>query len=646
MTSVEFELAEQFALHTGRHCFITGKAGTGKTTLLKRLVEHTKKNVVVVAPTGVAAVNAGGVTMHSMFGLPLLGFAPTEDVVDPNIAVNRYRLLHDYMRIRRERLQVLRKMDLLIIDEVSMARCDVLDAVDLVLRVVRGSSQPFGGAQVLLIGDVHQLPPVTTPAEENVLKTYYRSPYFFDSLVWPKLNAACIELNTIYRQSDARFLELLNNIRHRRLSAEDGRRLQQRYKPAFKPQPGYVLLATHNRTADDVNAAELRNLPGEINSFTAEIEGDFPEHLYPCDEVLRLKVGAQVMFIRNDDGGVYYNGMLAVVKNIHDGKITVTLKDSGADYTLHRQVWENAGYGIDEHTSEIVKERLGRFSQYPLRLAWAITIHKSQGLTFDKVIIDAGRSFAAGQVYVALSRCRTLEGIVLHSLIAPGSMPCDPRIEEFAASYQASGELKDMLAQEKARYACDRLLGMFAFAEMPAHLAEWKKLIERLRLADRSAAGAVCQVIEERANELDAAVRAFQSQLQPMIEALDQDPGNKASLKEYCGRAIADLVDRIAVQLAIPLQKHIDSLADRSNVWRYLNHMRQVEYECWRKIDRLYGVRFLDEPLYSGEKKYRLEDHPVPVPFRAFAARYRDGTPKVIPDNSGKYRQWRRSRRF
>jgi ATP-dependent exoDNAse (exonuclease V) alpha subunit len=448
MDNTEFDLAEQFALHTRKHCYVTGKAGTGKTTLLKRLVERTQKNVVVVAPTGVAAVNAGGTTIHSMFGLPLTCFVPSDDMVDLNIATNRFRLLGERLRLTRDKLQVLREMDLLIIDEVSMLRADVLDAIDMVLRHVRANRQTFGGAQLLLIGDVHQLPPVVKDAEWEILKTYYRSPYFFDSRLWPQLNAAHIELQRVYRQRDERFLELLNGIRNRRLDADGYRSLQERYDPDFKPlEPGSVLLTSHNRKADAVNSTALANLPSRMHEFEARIEGDFPESLFPCDAVLHLKIGAQVMFIRNDaEGGAYFNGKLAIVKRIDDTEVTVIFRDSGQEYRLHQEIWENVGYRTDEKSGKVISEAIGTFRQYPLRLAWAITIHKSQGLTFDKVVVDAGRSFAAGQVYVALSRCRTLEGIVLHSPITPRALHREPRVEEFSASYHTAGELHSELA--------------------------------------------------------------------------------------------------------------------------------------------------------------------------------------------------------
>jgi hypothetical protein len=603
MTNVEFELAEQFALHTRKHCFVTGKAGTGKTTLLRQIAERTQKSVVVVAPTGVAAVNAGGVTIHSMFGLPLTCFVPNDDFVDPNVATNRHRLLREHLRLRKEKLRVLREMELLIVDEVSMVRCDTLDAIDLVLRTVRRNRQPFGDVQVLLIGDVHQLPPVAKEVEWNLLKNYYRSPYFFDSLVWRELNAAQIELQAIYRQSDARFLTLLNNVRNRKLDAGDYQQLQKRYDPTFKPQePGYVRLSTHNRQADSVNSSELTNLPGRTHSFAAQIDGNFPEALFPCDEVLHLKIGAQVMFIRNDsEGGAYYNGKLASVKRIVGTDVTVRFRDSGMDYTLHREVWENIGYGVEEESGRVVRQQLGTFSQYPLRLAWAITIHKSQGLTFDKVIIDAGRSFAAGQVYVALSRCRSLDGIVLHSPITPGALHDDPRISEFSASNHAAGELQNVLAREKTRYASYLLLRLFTFAELSSHLDEWRELIAAKKIPDMAAAIELHDRIRARMGEIDATAEKFQRQLRRLIEATESDPKSAAMLKERCRKAIEYFTGQIATQLVAPLREHASALGYKKKMKGYVNHVRLIEDSCWSKIDRLYGASFLDERLYDGE---------------------------------------------
>ena len=609
MTNVEFELAEQFVLLTRKHCFVTGKAGTGKTTLLKRLVERAQKNVVVVAPTGVAAVNAGGVTIHSMFGLPLTCLVPSDDFVDPNIATNRHRFLREHLRLRDDKLRVLRKVDLLIVDEVSMVRCDVLDAMDLVLRTVRHNRRPFGDVQVMLIGDVHQLPPVAKQEQWSILRAYYRSPYFFDSLVWPQLGGVQIELQVIYRQNDARFVTLLNNVRNRKLSQDDYRRLQQRYDPDFRPtEPGYVLLSTHNRKADTVNSRELQQLPGRTHSFAAQIEGEFPEHLFPCDQVLDLKVGAQVMFIRNDaEDGAYYNGKLAVVKQIHGDDVTVTFRDSGQDYLLNRQTWENIGYGVDQESGRIVQQELGTFSQYPLRLAWAITIHKSQGLTFDKVIIDAGRSFVAGQVYVALSRCRTLDGIVLHSMITPDTLHDEPRLREFSASHHAAGQLQNVLSREKVRYAHYQLVRLFTFAELSGQLEQWRESIAGKKLPDKEAALAAHAQIRVRLSEIGATADKFQRQLNRLIEATEVDPGSALILRQRCGKAIAYFTEQIATQLIAPLRKHVEPLAHKKKMTRYVRSLRLIEEDCWNKIERLYGARLLDDKLYDGEVVYARE---------------------------------------
>lgn len=609
MINVEFELAQQFVLLTRKHCFVAGKAGTGKTTLLKRLVERVQKNVVVVAPTGVAAVNAGGVTIHSMFGLPLTCFVPSDDFVDPNIATNRHRFLREHLRLRDEKLRVLRQMDLLIVDEISMVRCDVLDAIDLVLRTVRRNRQPFGDVQVLLIGDVHQLPPVAKEAEWSVLRSYYRSPYFFDSLVWPQLDAAQIELQTIYRQRDEQFVALLDNVRNRRLSKDDYTRLQERYDPDFRAtEPGYVLLATHNRRADSVNSEELTKLPGQMHSFEAQIEGEFPEHLFPCDRTLRLKVGTQVMFIRNDaEGGAYYNGKLAIVTGIDGDDVTVTFRDSGLDHLLHRETWENIGYGVDAESGNIVKQELGVFSQYPLRLAWAITIHKSQGLTFDKVIIDAGRSFVAGQVYVALSRCRTLDGIVLHSMITPAALHDEPRIREFTASHHAAVQLQGVLAREKVRYAHYQLLRLFTFSDLSAQLEQWRELIDGKNLPDKEAALAAHEQIRARLSEIEATSDKFQRQLNRLIEANESDPDGALRLRERCGKAIAYFTAQIAAQLIEPLRKYMEPIAYQKKMKRYVRSLRLIENDCWTRIERLYGACLLGDSLYDGEIAYVRE---------------------------------------
>jgi len=611
MTNIEFDLAEQFALYTRKHCFITGKAGTGKTTLLKRIVERTQKNVIVVAPTGVAAINAGGVTIHSMFGLPLTCFVPSDDFVDLNLATNRRRLRHEHMHYRKDKIRVLRELDTVIIDEISMVRCDLLDAVDFVLRTVRRNSQPFGDVQVLMFGDMHQLPPVAREPEWNILQAYYRSPFFFDSLVWPRLNAAEIELRTIYRQSDARFLTLLSHIRERKMDADDIARLRERYHPDFKPtEKGYILLATHNARADSVNSAELGKLAGRTYSFEAQIEGEFPESLFPCDRVLVLKPGSQVMFIRNDtEDHRYYNGKLAVVKRIAGEDIVVTFSDSGEDYALHREDWENVDYSLDKESGQVVKKVLGTFSQFPLRLAWAITIHKSQGLTFDKVIVDAGRSFAPGQVYVALSRCRSLEGIVLHSLIPPTALHSDQRISDFSAAHHSSDELQDLCVREKARYASHRLLRLFTFPELSPPLDEWKELLDKKDIPEKEAAVALHAALCAQVHAINTTADKFQRQLQRLIAEFEQDPARLAMIRERCDKAIRYFTDQIAQHLIEPLRNHVNGLAYKKKLKRYLQHVQQIEETFWVKVDRLYQGIFLDEKLYSGAIIHTREKH-------------------------------------
>jgi hypothetical protein len=609
MDNPEFELAEQFALYTHRHFFLTGKAGTGKTTLLRQIAARTQKNYVVVAPTGVAAINAGGVTIHSMFGLPLTCFVPTNDFVDLNIATNRRRLLDEHMKYRKDKLKVLQEMDMLIIDEVSMVRGDVLDAIDFILRTVRRNPEPFGDVQVMLIGDMHQLPPVVKDQEWNILKNYYQGPYFFNSVVWQQVEAAEIELKKIYRQSDRAFLSLLNNIRHQQLDEYDYEKLQERYKPDFKPsEAGYVLLATHNNKANSVNEGELRKLIGRTEMFEAEVEGDFPESMYPCDKVLQLKEGAQVMFIRNDsEEGKYYNGKLASVKSIVGEEITVTFQDSGQDYLLHRETWENINYSLESGTDKINKNVQGTFSQFPLRLAWAITIHKSQGLTFDNVIIDAGASFAAGQVYVALSRCRTLEGIVLHSMITPRSLHGDERIVQFADSHHSAGELNQILGEAKAQYANYLLKKMFTFGKLADGMDDWKAMVFEKDIPNREKAATLYEHVFKQVDTINATAHKFRNQLTKLIADYERDEHTISQLKERCTKAIEYFAETIFEQLIKPLHAHTEELAYKSKVKKYVRHVQVMQEGFWSKISQLYQARFLDENLYTGEIKYTKE---------------------------------------
>ena len=455
----ELRNAWDFVEHTGISIFLTGKAGTGKTTFLRALKEHSNKRNVIVAPTGVAAMNAGGMTIHSFFQLPLSPFVPNANIK------NRF----DYSKEKRK---IMRTLDLLIIDEISMVRADLLDAIDSVLRRFREPNKPFGGVQLLMTGDLQQLTPVVTPTEEELLQRYYDTPYFFGSKALRSINYVTIELTHVYRQQDETFITLLNNIREGNVSESDLQRLNQRYDPTFQPKQGsdYIRLTTHNRMAESYNEDQLRNLPTRAYTFSAETEGNFPEYNYPTDFNLTLKVGAQVMFIRNDNIGRYYNGRIGHVTYVDNEKISVLCPGDEEPFDVEAETWENTKYTLNEKTKQIEAEVQGTFKQYPLRLAWAITIHKSQGLTFEHAIIDAQASFASGQVYVALSRCKSLEGLVLASPIGNTAIINDSRVSDYI-SHQTEEAQKSIsvLPTLKEEYYRQLLIEMFNFNDLKVY---------------------------------------------------------------------------------------------------------------------------------------------------------------------------------
>lgn len=468
-----FRLASELVNQSARNIFLTGKAGTGKTTFLKYIRENCPKQIAVVAPTGVAAINAGGVTMHSFFQLPFSPFIPeAAGYRDQNETVTNRNSLLSRLRMTTEKKKILQELELLVIDEISMVRCDMLDAVDTILRHIRHRhNEKFGGVQVLFIGDMFQLPPVIKHNEWNLLKDFYNSPYFFDSLVIKEEQPLYVEFTKIYRQNEERFINVLNQVRNNELD-DDGRSLlENRFSTEFKraQDDGYIILTTHNEKARIKNETELDKLESKSFSYAAELEGDFPESSHPAEEHLQLKVGAQIMFIKNDTEKVkrYFNGKIASVKELTDEKIIVQCKGEPGTIEVKKEKWENIRYSVDKTSRQLKEEVLGSFTQYPLRLAWAITIHKSQGLTFDKVIIDAGEAFAPGQVYVALSRCTTLDGIVLQSRIRPAKMFTDERIVQFSKSSSAKS-IEHELLQSKKNYQLKILLSLF----------DYKKIIE------------------------------------------------------------------------------------------------------------------------------------------------------------------------
>ena len=451
----ELRQAWDFVEHTGRSIFLTGKAGTGKTTFLKTVMEKSKKRAIVVAPTGVAAINAGGVTIHSFFQLPLSPFVPNAKIKDK----------YEFNRTKRK---IIASLDLLIIDEISMVRADLLDAIDSVLRRFRDRYHPFGGVQLLMIGDLGQLTPVVTPEDERILSPFYSTPYFFGSKALAQMEYVTIQLTHIYRQQDQAFLDILNEVREGKTSPKTLARLNSRCVPGFIPAPeeGYIRLTTHNNLANSYNESELKKLPKKPVTFRAEITGTFPEYAYPTQETLELKEGAQVMFVKNDPSAehLYYNGRIGRVTYVDRESIRVHCLGDNEDIEVTPLEWENAHYTLNNTTREIETEVQGVFRQYPLRLAWAITIHKSQGLTFDHAIIDANLSFAPGQVYVALSRCRTLEGMVLATPISSHAIINDTRVDSYIMNQEQEARKSiEQLPLLKEEYYRHLLLELYDF---------------------------------------------------------------------------------------------------------------------------------------------------------------------------------------
>lgn len=471
--------ALRFINQTNRSVFLTGKAGTGKTTLLREIIRTTHKNVVVVAPTGIAALNAGGVTIHSMFQLPFSGFIP--DINQPphlsdTVRFENKNTLRRHFRMRADKQSVINNLELLVIDEVSMLRADLLDAMDFMLRSVRKKNLPFGGVQVLYIGDLLQLPPVVKNEEWEVLRNYYRGKFFFHSHAVQQDPPLYIELDKIYRQTDSKFIDVLNNLRNNVITEDDIKILNGFVQPDFDStkHTGYITLTTHNAKADAMNATSLEELDAKQFSYEAEIVDDFPDKIYPVEKELKLKVGAQVMFIKNDVSPEkrYFNGKIGVIKSLSDEEILVHFPEEDETIEATKNEWQNVRYYVDEVTKEIKEDVLGTFVHYPLKLAWAITVHKSQGLTFDKAVLDVSQVFMPGQAYVALSRLRSLEGLILLSPIRMNGISSDADVIGYASGKAEEGELENSLKQETERFIGNFLKNSFDWGELAT---EWQQ---------------------------------------------------------------------------------------------------------------------------------------------------------------------------
>lgn len=469
----ELDLAWRIVENTGMHMFLTGKAGTGKTTFLKELKRRSPKRMVVTAPTGIAAINAEGMTLHSFFQLPFAPYIP--DTVF-NAGKDAYRY-----RFSKEKIRIIRSIDLLVIDEISMVRADLLDAVDSVLRRYRSSHLPFGGVQLLMIGDLQQLAPVVKAEEWELLSKHYDTPYFFSSRALAETQYATIELKQTYRQTDAHFLNLLNRVRTNTADRRVLEELNRRYKPEFVPptEERYIRLTTHNILAQNINERELGKIDRPTFVFNAVITGKFPEYSYPTDETLTLKQGAQIMFVKNDRSPEkrYFNGMIGEITAIDEKGFYVRSKDYPEEIRVEQEQWDNSRYTLNEKTMEITEEIEGTFSQFPVRLAWAITIHKSQGLTFSHAIIDAHDSFAHGQVYVALSRCRTLEDMVLSTPLGSGAIICDNTVERYTSGIERRTPSGDNIGEWEKRYFHQLLSELFGFSQVSQCFEDVQRLL-------------------------------------------------------------------------------------------------------------------------------------------------------------------------
>lgn len=570
-TNTVFELAASFVNNTSRHIFLTGKAGTGKTTFLKYIQEHTKKNAVVVAPTGVAAINAGGVTIHSFFQLPFGPFIPDDmerfSLFHQNGEINNSINLVKKIRLSSQKKELMRKMDLLIIDEISMVRADMLDAMDVVLRYVRKNSfQAFGGVQILYIGDLFQLPPVVADDEWEILNPHYESPFFFHAKALSRATPLYVELKKIYRQKDQRFIDVLNRVRNNTVLPADILLLNERFQPDFSSAPDdpYIVLSTHNRKTESINTEELDKLPGRLHTFDGEVTGEFSEKIMPTDNKLLLKEGAQIMFIKNDTDKRYYNGKIGRISRIAEKVIYIQFEGEGEEFALAQEKWKNIRYTFNPEKNRIQEEELGTFTQYPIRLAWAITIHKSQGLTFTKAIIDAGSSFAAGQVYVALSRCTSLEGMVLRSRISAACIKTDAKVIEFAGREAELNELQHLLQEEEVFFEKRSVIDSYDFTPLVEKLEDQVAVLTGKPAKDRMTHLKTVNELLAAAVELQDVCARFRLQLEQLLK-VSLGSGDENPLKERIEKANTYFSGNLSSKLITPLKQHINIVKSRPN---------------------------------------------------------------------------------
>lgn len=580
---------------TDRHIFLTGKAGTGKTTFLKHIVAHTHKKTVVAAPTGIAAINAEGVTLHSLLQLPFGAFIPERiQPPDVNAQITTLFNLFSNLRFNVSKRNLIREIELLIIDEVSMLRADLLDCIDHMLRFLRKRKhQPFGGLQVLFIGDLLQLPPVVKDTEWQVLSQYYKSSYFFEARALKDNPPIHVELEKVYRQSDQKFISLLNRFRENRQTTEDIDQLNQRYRDNHQKlsEQGYIHLTTHNRKADDINSQRLKALDNPTISFAAHIEGDYPEHIFPTAQHLELKEGAQVMFIKNDlsEEKLFFNGRIGHISELSKKQILVTFEDGNiVEVPLHK--WENKRYSLNKETNEIEEKILGSFEQYPLKLAWAVTVHKSQGLTFEKAILDLSGAFAQGQVYVALSRLTSIDGLVLSSKIPNEGFGLSESMKSFVASKANEEELTQKLDAERKAYLTRLTSASFDLSE----------LINGFRVHEHSFNKQENRSLKQRYHQW---TKDLLAEILPIKEVSDGFMRQVQKITNTEGDYLPLLTERVAKatgyfaplleKLSKDLTNHELNLKDKSKLKTYRKELKELEQATFNKSEALRKVNLL-----------------------------------------------------
>ena len=598
-----FQLAVRFVNQTNRDIFLTGKAGTGKTTFLKYIRDNCFKKMAIIAPTGVAAINAGGVTMHSFFQLPFGAFIPSQQQGwNSNSNFNTPHTLLKNLRLNNDKRKLLQELELLIIDEVSMLRADLLDEIDCILRNMRRRyHEPFGGVQMLYIGDLFQLPPVVNNEEWEVLRGYYKSPFFFDAQVIQQKSPIYLELKKIYRQHELEFIGVLNNIRNNKSTAADLELLHRHYLPGYESpdNDNYITLTTHNAKADSINQNKLNKLSGKLHEFKGELSGDFNERALPADDLLQLKEGAQIMFIKNDKGESrrFYNGKIAIISKIADNEIFVRFPDEEYDMQLEKETWKNIRYQYNNEKDKIEEEEIGTFKQYPIRLAWAITIHKSQGLTFEKAIIDAGASFAPGQVYVALSRLTSLSGLILFSRIHPSAINTDERVLEFTRLEKEADQLEQEFQHEQKVFMARSLLQIFDWIKLTEALQMHYEDYESRQIPDKNDCIQWARGILDVATKQQEMAEKFIKQLEQLLPVAPQD--GYQHLNQRITAATTWFINAMD-EMETSIENHINEVKVKTKARKYVTALQQLRLLPQRKKNQLKQAVQLTEGLIKG----------------------------------------------